>query len=599
MDEFEFDRTRKAIGVHKLEEEEKKKLLQKFQEKGGKILQERAVKKEDTNRYVYTEKTSGQQRRETGFLERERDFRESKTQDRITEKIDEKTKKEELLKKASSPLAIFFLKLQLWLKGIIHFQSEIIKPSYMSFLNLEFKKAILETNILATELLSDPKFLEEFKKKFQPFLLEILKRMYLIYDRKQLSELTADYTETGNGVKVEEIREPLFYFLRRIYIFHRFREFTLRALFSFIDLQESLQKKQKEIYNNKRRRIEEAWSILMDKALPNFILLAQLAERKRLEPFTPLFEEMIGLPFTEHLDPSKFRTYQDVDLTSLKSVVNQQQESSPADTVESGEPAQNTEQTDQQQQQEVQQEKPQDPKELIHQKIYQYGLRFLLYYPVPQLRKMYDPKDEFKEIPVYDKIFLSYLFLNFFDEQFGFIFLTNKIKIATFFKDGVKSNLKEEMSSIYENYRSIERSFRKYYADYMTYLSTKNDPYANRNSIDYQKLLDFQTKKRVQSALETHKIMLSYIRKITQILLTLYRDTKESNHYILNPDDIIQLEYDEKKNKLMNMKKVRDVIRDAYATAYTLTYKMENGELYVGELEMSEEEFKHHYEKIL
>jgi phosphosulfolactate synthase (CoM biosynthesis protein A) len=45
MDELEFDKTRKAIKAHELSEEERKKLLQTFVEKGGKVLQEKSIKK--------------------------------------------------------------------------------------------------------------------------------------------------------------------------------------------------------------------------------------------------------------------------------------------------------------------------------------------------------------------------------------------------------------------------------------------------------------------------------------------------------------------------------------------------------------------------
>ncbi|MCS7204363.1 MAG: hypothetical protein NZ853_01550 [Leptospiraceae bacterium] len=613
MDEFEFDRTRKAIGVNKLQEEEKKKLLKMFQEKGGKVLKEKMVKKEQSTLLHTRTQTDKSDRREVkSIYERyEQDSLQKESEKIAREKIE----RDEILKKASSPLSIFLLKLELWLKGIIYFGKNEIKPSYMSFLNLEFKKSILESNILTSELLTDPKFIEEFKKKFQPFSLELLKRVNLLYDRKQLSDLTSVYSESGGSVSVDLIRTPLFHFLRKLYVLSFFRELTLKLLLSCIDLQQSIQQKQIELYRNKRRKIEEAWAILMNKALPDFILLAQFIEKKRVPSNSPLLQEIIDLSPTELLDPRKIRDFKDVVFEHVN--LDQKKSNQTAETnteipttqseisqYQTEEQKENTAQIPQDLQettinQNIEVDSKDDKKDQAHQKVYQYGLRFLLYYPVDVLRKKYDPKDEFKLIPINDKIFLSFLFLNFFDEEFGFVLLTNKIQIQPYWKEGVKINLKEEMSNLYESYRIIERSFRKYFNDFIAYLEVKNDPYVNKNTIDYRKRLDFHTKKRIQSAIETHKVMSNYIKKSTQILLTLYKDTKEKQQVITNPDDVLQLEHTDKKEKLMNNKKVRDVIRDAYATAYTLTYKMEQGELYVGEVELPPEEFQIHYKRMI
>jgi hypothetical protein len=48
----------------------------------------------------------------------------------------------------------------------------------------------------------------------------------------------------------------------------------------------------------------------------------------------------------------------------------------------------------------------------------------------------------------------------------------------------------------------------------------------------------------------------------------------------------------------MHKRKVKEIIRDAYATAYTIAYKMEQGELTLRELELTEEELQTHFGNI-
>lgn len=587
MDEFEFDKTRKAIGADELDEEERKKLFQRFREKGGKVLRENIVKKNLENiksPKIITEKKLPSQ------IYREEKIKEA-------EKLaKEKIKKEYILKKATSPAAIFSLKLQLWLKGIVYFNKDQIKPSFMSFLNLEFKKSILECNILTTEFLSDPKFIEIFKKSYTPLYLELLKRVYLFYDRKQLSDLTS-YSNNSDIITLDLLRIPIFFFLRKLYVIQPFRELTLKLLLDCIDIQQNLQKKPNELYKNKKKRIQESWYILMDKIYPKFVLIAQYLERKKLEPFTEYFEEMIGIQSDDKIDPTRLQDFKDVKLESLGKLINIETSSPEKKNQESQVDNKEIQKEKTDKTNEI--EKEEEKRERIHNKIYQFGLRFINLYPIETLRKMYDPKDEFKNIKIYNKLFISYLLLNFFDDQFGFIFLTNKIQIQSFIRNGVRINLKDDMSILYETFRKIYEHFRKYYEDYIEYLNIKNDEYANKNSLEYQKKLDYYENRVAKSAKETYKIMLNYIKKSEHFLLILFKDLKDKHQYILNPEDVIELELDESKRKLMHKKKVKEVIRDAYATAYTIAYKMESGELVVGEIELTEEEFQYHYGNII
>ncbi len=595
MDEFEFDKTRKAIGIHKIDEEEKKKLLMKFQQKGGQILKEKVIKK------VEESPTSKKQQKQFSPLTRDpklpsQTLKEEKLKE--AEQIaKEKVQKEEILKHASSAFSIFSLKINLWLKGITYFNSEIVKPSFLSILNLEFKKSILECNILTTEFLSDSKFFENFKKQFYPFQLELLKRIYLFYDKNQLANLTSGFSESREGVPLDLLRVPIFDFIRKFYVIQPFRETALKLLLDCIDLQKMIQNKPEHIYKSKKKRIEEAWNYLMDKIYPKFILIAQYLERKKIEPNTELFEEMINISYDDKINPQRIQSFNDVHLESILKVHDKTSTTSTIDE-KNIQKQENQQQTTENVNEEPKNQE-EDQKEKTYQKIYNFGLRFLNFYSLEKLKKIYDPKDEFRNLPLKDKLFILYLYLNFFDDQFGFIFSTNKIRINTYIKDGQKINLKDDMNLIYENFRKIYEYFRKYYSDYIEYYNYKNDVYLNKNSIEYQKRLDYYEQRRIKTGRETYKLILNFVKKCEQILLILFKDIREKKQYISNPEDIIQLEYDETKLKLMNKKMIQEVIRDAYATIFSIAYKMERGELHVGDLELSDEEFNLHYSSII
>jgi hypothetical protein len=299
---------------------------------------------------------------------------------------------------------------------------------------------------------------------------------------------------------------------------------------------------------------------------------------------------MIDVKIEDKIDPKRYQDFKDVNLESLgKLVSSKTDQQEPNKTINQQESVQQTAVKESEQKDES------AKKEEIHNKIYQFGLRIISLFTLRQLKALCDPKDEFKFSDFRDKVWISYLLLNFFDDQFGFIFLTNKIQINTFMQGGVRVNLKNDMSILYESFRKIYGQFKKYYDDYSEYQKIKNDESANKNSLDYQKKLDYFETRRKTAAKETYKIMLEYITKCRHILLILFKDLREKNQYILNPEDVIELEIDESKRKLMHKRKVKEIIRDAYATAYTIAYKMEQGELTLRELELTEEELQTHF----
>ncbi len=575
MQEYEFDKTRKAIKIDRLNEEEKKQLLEKFKQKGGKVLKEKAITKEVPHLKEGKEKTSFREEKKFDFREDRRPsqvFKEQKLKE--AEKIArEREEKETILKKATSRFSLWTLKLELWFKKITSFKGNFYTSEFLSFLNLEFKKAILELNILTVECFSESKFLERFKTKFPPICLELLKRVYLLYDRKQLSDLTSNPSD-DTRVIVDALRIPLFHFLKCLYVLDSFKELTLKTLLESIDILESLQKKPPEIYRNKKRRIQESWKYLMYIALPRFILLAQHLERKKIKPFTTFFEEeILSLSSKEKIDITK---YQDYSSVSLEDIIKPEKKESID------------------QKQEKTEEKPLDPeeekKQQMIEKTYHYGLKFLNLYSIEELRNRYDPKNEFREIPIYDKVFIVFLYFCFFDDQFSFLFLTNKLQLNTFFKNDVKVNLKHEMSLLYEEFRKIYDSFRKYYSDYLEYKKTKEEA-IDKKSIDYQKKLDFFENRRISSARETQKLILNYIKKCEKMLALLYKDIRENKQIVVNPDDIVELDYDDINKKIMNKKPIRDIIRDAYATSFAIVHKIESKELKLDTIEFSEEEY--------
>lgn len=574
MDEMEFDRTRKAIDSGSLDEDERKRLLNTFTSGGGKVLDERSLRraqalakgkseekptKAQPHNQLPSERRKEERARELERAERERNARDA------------------LMREASSFVSRFSIKLKCMFSGLSPFGSAMAKPAVLSFFSLELRTALIECNILGNELLANnTAFTNSLRKELKSqFFIELINRARLLYDRKELGELLSLYSEGDpRSIPLESIRLPIFSLLRKLYALMPFRESFLKSVETGILLQQRTEKKAADLYTGKLKRIDASWRVLMEKALPKLESLVQRLEMKNIGIGHPLFEELIGFTadmriqvqaVDKVIEPSKANNATEVQTQTEEEAV--EKESKP----------------------EISPEEQQ--KQDLERRFFEYGLSLHRRLPLEQQRKLYDSRNEFAVAELRDKAFLAYLLLCFFDDQFSFILTTNQLKLELINQGGVRVNLKQDLIDLYQAIRSCHEHFKSYYHDLVEFKKAVGEGAQGSNYVEHSKKVSMFETRRGKSGREIRNAIKNYMVQVERLLGLLLKDLKEGGRVIINPDDTYSAEMEADKQKLMNGRKMKEIIRDTYAFAYTLNRRLDNGDLYGGVLELSDDDY--------
>jgi hypothetical protein len=442
MDEMEFDKTRKAIGAEKLQGQDRKAMMEKLASAGGHVLNERSLK--DNSQPGSDADSKGGQRsassgggdfRMPSEIAREKRRIESEKQAQMRRHMESE------IKSITGFTARFIIKLKGSMAGITHFSSDSVTVKFMSQLNLDAKRAVMECSILANDLfMSNPAIGREIVKELDskgPIYTEVIERSAKLYDRTELAELTSAYSANPDSpVPLTTVRRAVFSLLRKLYYLKPYQEMYLAAVDLAIDIQQKLEKKQSALYASKKKKIRSDWNVLMDVIYPGLVLLAQRAEMKKAEPGTFLFEDMIQVSNLDKLghrktgatigdEPAKVPEVKENEIQDTSST----EEPDADDFSEAGTAA----------------ESLISEQEVEMKSAMSRGFEIMQSMTVDQLRDKYDPKNEYARIPEKDKVLIAYLYYKEFDSEYSFILTTPKLQLNTAFSGGEKIDIKKNI----------------------------------------------------------------------------------------------------------------------------------------------------------
>lgn len=579
MDEMEFDRTRKSIRTNDLGNKDRKDMLDKFSSAGGKVLEERTKNKppEEGGRHKGSGGADGgslDNPRLPSQIARERN-RQAAEKAAQSRKMVESQERD-----ATSFVSRFFIKLNCAMKGITPYGQDLVKPGFLSLLNLDAKRALMECQILGNDLFmnnkkSARKIIAELDKK-NPLMVELLERGTGLYNRTDLSELTGSYTPgSRNPVALDSIRAPIFQLIRKLYYFRPYQETYVIAADMAIDLQAEVENKHAGLYAAKKKKIRQEWRTLMNSIFPGLVLLVQRAEMKKAEPGSRLFEQMIGVQDAERIgNRQSGDTVGGIGEDEAGSATSKNEEENK---VEETDEAVGEEQ------------KP----DISQSKELQYGNRIMRIYPVDALRKKLDPRGEYKAYNSRDKVLVSLLFFREFEEEYSFILTTPRINFNTTYTGGLKQDFHQKMTDIFEEARMVHDGFRKYQHAVDEIFKVEADSALAGSYVAHERKMEMLSGKRGATGREARIQLLDFADKIIEIFESLIADMRGESQIILNKDDPMHFDLDRDKRKRLNQKPIKDCIMQAYCYLLALSDRLRDGDLYGGIIEMSDTEFLH------
>ncbi|MCE9597778.1 MAG: hypothetical protein K8S54_07410 [Spirochaetia bacterium] len=586
MDEMQFDRTRRAIGTDKLDEKDRQQLMQKFTSKGGQVVDERSVKKDQGKgsggkgapaeadrkiRQIQGARLPSQLARDQKFSEADQ-----------AQKIRRIRQEEE--REASSFFARFFVKLTGKMKGVAPFGNDRALPEFLSRLNLDARRAVMECNILSMDLFTtNPEIGRQVLKELDaknPLYVEILDRAGKLYDRAELSDLLSSYSSDPNSsVAFDAIRVPAVSFLKKLYYLRPFQETYIVAATMAIDAQEKIEKKAANLYASKRKKIRNEWRILMDEIFPLLVILLQRMEMKKAEPGTWLFEDLIKATPEDRPGKRKAGELISEAMTSVPKVEEKKPDAeAKAESEAEGEAP-------------VEDGKPPNKNAEI-----EYGMGLMRQLSIETLKKLFDVRGEWKGSMINrDKVFLSYLYFKEFEDEYSLILTSSKVRLNANYAGGVKVDYRQKLADAYEEGRSIHDLFRKYHQESAEFKRTATDPVAHTNYVEHAKRMQLIESRRGGSGRQVRVAIKDVMTKIATNLEVIIEDLKHGGQIVANPDEFFRFDVAATQQRKLEGKRIRSCFSETYCYALALKQRVENGDLFGGVIEIPAEEFARNF----
>ncbi|MDH5654367.1 MAG: hypothetical protein OEZ34_00530 [Spirochaetia bacterium] len=589
---MEFDKTRKAIKTDKLTDTDRREMLDKFHSAGGEVLREKSVSnplsessESGKRKNQGSSGAGGGETRLPSEIAREKNRKEQE----IAAKLRQEREKQE--REASGFIAQLMIRLKCKLQGVATFSGEYVIPRFMSTLNLDLKRSVMEFHILANELFSTNKkvcdaVIKELDEK-NPLYVELLERASYLYDRDLLTDLTRSYMENHEiPVRVDSIRFPLFGILKKIYYLKPYQETYLKAVDLAISIEEKMTPKPPPFYPAKRKKVKKDWNSLMDEIFPSLVLLAQCAELMKAEPYTELFENMIGVKLSEKPGSRKAG---ELPGKSVK-------EEAPAES----EASEDTEETDTEE--ETVSASSSDTFEDISEDEAQtdelkYGNALLSLRNLEKIRSEIDPRNDWGYVKKYDKMLIAHLLFHIFEKDFSFVLTTNKIQMNLFQRGDSKIDIRRKMSNILDNSHVCQDAFRKYLLEAQEYHRTETEVNTSSNYVEHAKRLSNIDGRRGASGREFKKLVGNFMLQVKEVLEILIEDIKGPLQIVINPDENMMFELPADRKRRLHGKPVKQCIWEAYIFAMAVSELIERGVLYGGVIEVEPEDYAGLFER--
>lgn len=572
-EKYEFDDTRAAIGADELDSAERKAMLERFKAAGGQVLREKSLaeKQEEARRAAEARAGGGAggagRRVGTGALPEVKlpsELRREQAREEAERAQRARAEYEKALKKLKSPTARLMIRLRCFLAGVTPFAGKVIKPSFVQFLNLELKQALIEFNLIGNDLfLQRPsigrKILQSLDAK-NPLLMETLEYAHHMYNSEYFN-VFATAAQNNAGVPVETAAASIKSIYRSLYILYPFQETFRKAMGYALDVftpeaqaaklsQESLQGmivKQKRFHANTK--------IAFQTAFPKLFHLVCLVDGTDYPPFSPLLEKAIQVVQADKLGQRKKG-----DSSTLESQAAEQ----PAEQ-------ETTEKTE---------EKKEEKKGGVQEsKEYQYGLSLMKLRNPQQLIERYDKsKRMLEKVPINDRILLSYLYFLEFDHEYSFVLTTNKIHINVDYSGGVKSDYRKQMADLYNESRAIIKAYEKYEEMLQEYRAAKERK--SSNYVEKSKLEDKAKGRADMEGRNTRGLIRAFMENVAKAMGHLIADMKGAKQIVGNMDEPVKFDAEFEKGKRLNGKPVKQCIMDAYCYAVAFKERLANGDLF-------------------
>lgn len=563
-DKNKIDKTKENIGVSRLDEKTRKDLFEKFVESGGRVVDEKNIKRQlvidRTLQKEYLKKVGS---------------RSEAVQKPEKSKADEFKGAVAAIKPdhtGVNTMALFFSRLKLRFKlrflGVTGFSGYFFRDKFFRKFNNTYKPALMDIQILYLDIFRrSPSVGRNITAKLdniKPVYYELIEMVGNLFDKIIVDQILDQYMNFPQvPKKTQELKEQLMLLYKKLHVIYPFENTIIDAFEQAINLYRKIEENPSDSHYGMTRRVRNSIFIIFHKLFPRMHLLFCLYQWWPYHDYDPEIDVILGV--TESEKPGNRQLAKYFDDMAAPQVAEEQAE---------------------------EQKKEQESDEASVKGV-KYGLSLMASLDLAKLRQEYDKSRIFENVSDADKVFITYLLFNEFDREYSFILTTNKIKYRMDFASRNKIDFRSKLNSLYDKMKSSTDSLKEYADELAIYEKSRREkPSSSSQYIEFSKRMESLVNKKNLSGKKALTMVRDYMLEVTGELQILLDDMNSHQIYIENPQEELIFDSLIEGEKKINGKKIYEALYIVYCYALAFAYRLsQNGDL-SGSLEFKKEEME-------
>ncbi|MCU0846324.1 MAG: hypothetical protein MUD12_00370 [Spirochaetes bacterium] len=555
-----LDKTKDNLKITNLDDRLKKELLDKFLKAGGKVLDEKQMRRMDA--IDKNKKSRDKKKRLEEFNRREKSGKKNAEAQKTSQQP-------KTLKPAYVPSESFFeifkLKLKLKFYRITDWGGKSFNVKFFETFNNLYVPSLLEVQMLYLELfkknlMNGYKIIDRLDK-IKPIYYELIEKAGNLYDKMNTDHILEHFLFYRNVPKrTIELKDEIVSLYKKLVVLVQF-ENTLYDGINFAISIYSKSDKETASESSLRRKARNNFYIIFRKLYPRLHLLFCIYNGKFYYPYD--FDNIIrALSIPESEKPGRRRAGQ--------ALIDREEELAKDDAAKIAE----------------------DNSGEIPLPI-RIGLSMMHKLDLEKMRREYDKSKLFEFVGLNDKVLITFLLFNEFDKEYSVILTTNKIKYNVDFGAQGKSDYRIRLQDLYDEMRKPSETLRAYSEELESYEKFRRErPADNTQYMDYTKRLEAVEKNRLISGRNARGSVKGYMDRLTAELKVLIDDMDGVQKIIANPQDILEFDVHIEGDKKINGRKIYEAFLFAFNFAAALSYRLQSGGDLSGSIEFSEPDQK-------
>ncbi len=560
------------LGVSRLDSESKSDLYKRFEKVGGKVVQAADPKAQDDDlltHYVKMKERAEEQKASevtvvNDYAKKTKRQRSSasttknkKSQKQIKQtSLRRKSIQIKIKKKDNAPISYLASKLVCIFSGIFNLVGTRIHRRFFRLVLGTYKNMLEENKPLLTPLLyQDSVFSKLLRKRLdkegRPYYFEILYRADNLYDELVFQKLFEITRASGNILKA---RKPMMELFKRIHVLYAYRHVIKDAVRHVLFLERDIKTLNERMVKSNIVRLERSLDFIFGKFYSKTHTLLE-------------FYHKLYLVNGGKEDFDKFLNIQPEDQMGHFTHLWKQQEEE--------EEKQKKEEEDRVEREAEARKKHDEGENIDFDQLslaIQKGLKLInrqihFAHIIRNFRKENDPRGIFTQD---DKVFLISSLLDFFDQQFSFVYLGGKAEYNVFSeKNGSRIDIKNTLKDLHTKIGLIYKKVREYVSGLEDRARIHNNPqFSNRENNPQLVLIHTRLKDALKFVgYETRKIVDSFIHYFAYII----SDYKQKRRVLQNPNERVHFKAGVGEKPLLDNLKIIDVV--VYGYYYLSAFK--------------------------